>query len=498
MTNVATTIAKTVVKTISNDNDELSHDSEEFAAIARMQAVFKAQRDEYQIKPEWDLVERKHRLKLLKKAFLANKEALVAALSADYGHRSRYDSLYADILPTVAQFNYTLARMAKWMKPSRRSAGLLLAPAKVTVHYQALGVVGIVVPWNFPINLAVVPLITNIAAGNRVMLKMSEFTPRTNAVLKQIITSVFNPVDVALVEGETALSTAFTQLPFDHLLFTGSTQVGKHVMRAAAENLTPVTLELGGKSPVVVAPDMDISEAVSRIMLGKSLNSGQICVAPDYILCPRDKVEAFVNAYRNEFNRRYPDAMNNLDYTSIIDERQYSRLKSWLEDAREKGARIEEMVSGSSLDDLQHRMMPHLLLDASAEMQVMQSEIFGPLLPIIPYDTITDAIAYIKSKPHPLALYIMSFDKQVQQQIQRATISGGIAINDTIMQVAAEDAPFGGVGSSGMGHYHGIEGFRTLSKARTVLQQGKFYTTRFIHPPYGHWLQNIILKIFLR
>jgi len=366
------------------------------------------------------------------------------------------------------------------------------------VHYQALGVVGIVVPWNFPINLAVVPLITNIAAGNRVMLKMSEFTPRTNAVLKQIITSVFNPVDVALVEGETALSTAFTKLPFDHLLFTGSTQVGKHVMRAAADNLTPVTLELGGKSPVVVAPDIDITEAVNRIMLGKSLNSGQICVAPDYILCPRAKVEELIGAYRSEFNRRYPDAMNNLDYTSIIDERQYSRLKSWLEDAREKGARIEEMVSGDSLDDLQHRMMPHLLLDVSAEMQVMQSEIFGPLLPIVPYDTITDAIAYIKDKPHPLALYIMSFDKQIQQQIQRATISGGVAINDTIMQVAAEDAPFGGVGSSGMGHYHGIEGFRTLSKAKTVLKQGKFYTTRFIHPPYGHWLQNIILKIFLR
>ncbi|MFT5880544.1 MAG: coniferyl-aldehyde dehydrogenase [Moritella sp.] len=490
MTNVATTIC--------SDHNELSSGSEEFDAIAGMQAIFKAQRDEYQIKPEWDLVERKHRLKLLKKAFLANKEALVAALSADYGHRSRHDSLYADILPTVTQFNYTLAHLAKWMKPSRRSPGLLLAPANVTVHYQSLGVVGIVVPWNFPINLAVVPLISSIAAGNRVMLKMSEFTPLTNAVLKQVITSVFNPVDVALVEGETALSTAFTKLPFDHLLFTGSTQVGKHVMRAAADNLTPVTLELGGKSPVVVAPDIDISEAVNRIMFGKSLNSGQICVAPDYILCPRDKVEAFVSAYRNEFNRRYPDAMNNLDYTSIIDERQYSRLKSWLEDAREKKARIEEMVSGLSLDDQRHRMMPHLLLDVSAEMQVMQSEIFGPLLPIIPYDAITDAIAYIKAKPHPLALYIMSFDKQVQQQIQRATISGGIAINDTIMQVAAEDAPFGGVGSSGMGHYHGIEGFRTLSKARTVLQQGKFHTTRFIHPPYDHWLQNIILKIFLR
>ncbi|EDM64766.1 putative aldehyde dehydrogenase, partial [Moritella sp. PE36] len=386
------------------------NDSDGIDDIAAMEQIFATQKEAYLSQPEWDKAERKKRLLLFKAAFLANKEALLTAVSEDYGHRSRYDTLIADILPTTAQFNYTLARLAKWMKPTRRSPGLLLAPASVTIHYQPVGVVGIVVPWNFPINLAIVPLITSIAAGNRAMLKMSEFTPKTNQVLKKIITSVFDRKDVCIVEGETALSAAFTKLPFDHLLFTGSTVVGKHVMRAAADNLTPVTLELGGKSPVVVAPDIDIKVAVNRIMLGKSLNAGQICVAPDYILCPREKVADFVKEYRNEFNRRYPKAMDNDDYTNIVDDRQYNRLKAWLEDAKQKGAEVETMQEGDSLNDQRHRMLPHLLLNVNDDMQLMQDEIFGPLLPILPYDSIDDAISVIKSRPHPLALYIMSFD----------------------------------------------------------------------------------------
>jgi len=232
--------------------------------------------------------------------------------------------------------------------------------------------------------------------------------------------------------------------------------------------------------------------------LGKSLNAGQICVAPDYILCPREKVNEFVSEYRKEFNRRYPAAMQNDDYTNIVDDRQYARLKSWLEDAQQKGAKVETMQDGDSYDDQRHRMLPHLLLDTTEDMQLMQDEIFGPLLPILPYDTIDDAIRYIKARPHPLALYIMSFDNEVQQKIQRETISGGVAINDTIMHVAAEDAPFGGVGSAGMGHYHGIEGFRTFSKSKTILKQGKFHSTRFVHAPYGNLIQKLILKFFLR
>ena len=468
------------------------------ADIAAMQQVFSSQQQAYKQTAEWNLAERKAKLSALKSAFLANKDAMVAAVSADYGHRSRHDTLYADILPTVSHFHYTMKRLAKWMKPSRRSPGLLLAPARVSVHYQPVGVVGIVVPWNFPINLAIVPLVTAIAAGNRVMLKMSEYTPKTNAVLASMISSVFSSDEVALIEGETELSSAFSQLAFDHLLFTGSTVVGKHVMRSAADSLTPVTLELGGKSPVIVAPDIDIKDAVSRTMFGKSLNAGQICVAPDYILCPREKVADFVSAYRQEFNRRYPNAMENKDYSNVVDDRQYSRLKTWLADAQDKGAQVETILPGANLDDAQHRMLPHLLLNVNDDMTLMQEEIFGPLLPILPYDELDEAIALIKSKPHPLALYIMSFDIATQAKIQAETISGGVAINDTIMHVAAEDAPFGGVGPAGMGHYHGIEGFKTFSKAKTILRQGKFYSTRFIHPPYDRILQKLILKIFLR
>lgn len=478
-------------------NDSVT-ESQVLFDIQHMETVFNRQQTDYQSELTWDLKTRLHKLDVFKKAFLAGKEALVAAVSKDFGHRAKYDSLFTDILPTVSQFHYTKKNLKRWMKPSKRSAGLLLAPANVTVHYQPVGVVGIVVPWNFPINLAIVPLITSIAAGNRTMLKMSEFTPHTNTVLKSIIESAFKPEEVALVEGEAELSAAFTQLPFAHLIFTGSTAVGKHVMRAAADNLTPVTLELGGKSPVVVACDIDIKEAVSRIMLGKSMNAGQICVAPDYILCPREKVGEFVDAYRVEFNRRYPNAMTNDDFTNVVNDRQYDRLKHNLNDAIAKGATVERLVEGDNMDDARHRMLTHLLLDTTPDMRVMQEEIFGPILPILPYDDIDDAISYIKARPHPLALYIMSFDEAIQTKICAMTISGGVAINDTIMHVAAEDAPFGGVGSAGMGHYHGIEGFQTLSKAKTVLTQGRFYSTKFIQPPYGNLFHKIILKLFLR
>lgn len=467
-------------------------------SIDEMKTLFTAQREAYLSQPAWDLAQRKQRLKALKRALLDNKDALVKAVSEDYGHRSEYDTLYADILPTVAQIGYTLSQLRRWMKTSRRSPGLLLAPASIKVHYQPLGVVGIVVPWNFPIQLSLVPLITSIAAGNRTMIKLSEFTPHTNRVLREIISSALSETEAVVIEGEADIAAAFTALPFDHILFTGSTAVGKHVMRAAADNLTPVTLELGGKSPVVVAPDMAVKEAVNRIMFGKSVNSGQICVAPDYVLCPRGKIDEFIDEYRREFNRRFPDAMNNGDYTNIVDERQYQRLKTWLQDARDKGAQVTAMVDGVAMDDSRHRMMPHLLQGVSDEMTVMQQEIFGPLLPLIPYDSIDEAISYIKQRPHPLALYIMSFDKKTQQHIQQTTISGGVVINDTLMHVAADDAPFGGVGAAGMGHYHGVEGFRTLSKAKTVLRQGRFYSTKLIYPPYGTRLQKLILKLFLR
>ncbi len=269
-------------------------------------------------------------------------------------------------------------------------------------------------------------------------------------------------------------------------------------MRAAAENLTPVTLELGGKSPAIVGPDVDIDNAVARMSFGKCLNAGQICVAPDYVLVPRAKVDSFAKSYQQNFAGMYPKGVNSNDYTSVINPRQYERLQNWLEDAKNKGARVIRCVEGQHQDDSRQRLTTHLLLDTTDEMTVMQNEIFGPLLPVVPYDSIDDAMVYIQQRPRPLALYLFSYDKQLQQKIIHQTHAGGMCINDTVFHVAADDAPFGGVGPSGIGHYHGVEGFKTFSKAKTVLVQGKFSTSTFMHPPYGKWVQKLIFKFFLR
>lgn len=460
--------------------------------------LFHRQRSTYLNDPMPSAEQRIDLLKRLKSALLSYCDRLCEALDADYDGRSRQDTLISDILPCVMNISYSYRKLKKWMRPERRSAGLLLAPASIKVHYQPLGVVGIIVPWNFPVILSLGPLISALAAGNRAMIKLSEFTPHANKVLIEMLASVFSPEQVVCVEGEAELAAQFTALPFDHLLFTGSTTVGRHVMRAAAENLTPVTLELGGKSPAIVGPDVEIDNAVERMSFGKCLNAGQICVAPDYVLVPRDKVDAFTESYQKRFAAMYPDGVNSKDYTSVINLRQYERLQSWLEDARSKGARVIPCVEGQHRDDSRQRMTTHLLLDATDEMTVMQNEIFGPLLPVIPYDSIDDAMSFIRRRPRPLALYLLSYDKPLQNKIIDQTHAGGMCINDTVFHVAADDAPFGGIGPSGMGHYHGVEGFKTFSKAKTVLTQGKFATSIFMHPPYGKWLQKLILKLFLR
>jgi coniferyl-aldehyde dehydrogenase len=436
-------------------------------------------------------------LDYLKQQLLAHQTPLVEALAKDYGHRSHDDSLISDILPCINHINYTLKHLKKWMKPSRRHAGLLLSPAQVRVEYQALGVVGIIVPWNFPVMLSMGPLVTAIAAGNCAMVKMSEFTPNTNRVIKALLAQCFTTEKVCVVEGEADVAAAFSALPFQHILFTGSTQVGRHVMKAAAENLTPVTLELGGKSPTVIAQDMPITLAVERLIYGKCLNAGQICVAPDYVLCPEAKVDEFIHAYQVQFNKMYPDFEHNPDYGNIINERQHDRLLAVLEDAKSKGANITSATS--SLPASTSRKLPtQLITQVTDDMLLMEEEIFGPLLPIIPYKTLDEAINHIKSGARPLALYIMSLDKAVQQQILSQTHSGGVAINETVLHVAADDAPFGGIGPSGMGHYHGKEGFLTFSHAKTVLSSGRFSTSSLVHPPYGKTLQSLLMKLFLR
>ena len=450
-----------------------------------------------QAQPMPSLAQRRSRLTALKSALLAHKQALCDALALDYGQRSDYDSLVADILPCVMQINYSLKRLKGWMKPVRRHPGLLLAPARVEVHYQPLGVVGIMVPWNFPVMLSLGPLIGAIAAGNRAMIKLSEFTPHTNAALRTLLAQVFDDDEVVLIEGDAGLAAAFSTLPFDHLLFTGSTAVGRQVMAAAAPQLTPLTLELGGKSPCLIAPDMPLALAVERMIFGKSLNAGQICVAPDYVLLPRGQEQGFIEAYQTHFRRLYPKGLDSPDYGSIINAAQYERLTAWLAEAKQAGAQAHPCASPAR-DDGARRLVPHLLTEVPGHCQLMQQEIFGPLLPLVPYDSIEEAIAYVAARPRPLALYLMSLDPALQHRLIRESHAGGMAINECLFQVAAADAPFGGIGPSGMGHYHGHEGFLTFSKAKTVLRRGRFSTGNLIHPPYRRWYQQLMMALFLR
>lgn len=466
---------------------------------AELNTLFEAQRDAYFRDPMPTLAERQRRLQALKALLLKHQQAFVESMSKDFGHRADYDSMFADLLPLVSQINYTIKRLKRWMKPSRRHAGLLLAPARVSVHYQPVGVVGIVVPWNFPLMLAVGPLITALAAGNRALLKMSEFTPHTSALLKQLLAEQFEPTMVAVVEGDAEIAAAFTRLPFDHLLFTGSTEVGRQVMRAAAEHLTPLTLELGGKSPVLIGPDMPVAQAVSRMLLAKCMNAGQICVAPDYVLIDQARVEHFVAEFKRQFGSAYPAARREQDYTRVINQRQWQRLQTWLEEARQQGATVIPAAdTGVVLDPEARLMIPHLIIGATASMRVMQQELFGPLLLVECYQRVDDAIDLIRQRPRPLACYLMSDDRELQQRFVERVHAGGMCINEAMLHVAADDAPFGGIGPSGMGHYHGHEGFLSMSKAKTVLRRGKLNPTQLLKPPYHRWWQRLMLWLFMR
>ncbi|MCR9579427.1 MULTISPECIES: coniferyl aldehyde dehydrogenase [Vibrio diabolicus subgroup] len=436
---------------------EVEVDSSLQQSLDRLKAAYAAE-------PYPSLDERKQRLVLLKQTLIANKQALVEALSEDFGYRSEFDTAMTDVLPTVSHINYTIKQLKKWCKPSKRESGLLLAPSKVTIQYQPLGVVGIISPWNFPVILSLAPLVTALAAGNRVMMKLSEFTPKTNKVIVNICRELSEYVEV--FEGEADVARSFSQLPFDHLLFTGSTNVGRAVAKAAAENLTPVTLELGGKSPVIIAEDADMKKTVDAILFGKCINAGQICVAPDYAFVPQERVEEFITLFLKRFEKLYLKSNKNQKLTHIINQRQYDRLTALLEDAKAQGASIRTVEASPQQERL---LYPHLITDVSTDMRIMQEEIFGPFLPIKPYKAVDEAIDYINQHQRPLALYVMSDNKSTIRHIVRNTHSGGVGINDTVLHVGAEDAPFGGVGESGIGHYHGVEGFRTFSHAKTVL-----------------------------
>lgn len=455
---------------------------------------FHAQRAAYSANPMPPVAQRQQWLKALRDLLSAERQALIDAISADFSHRSADETLLAELMPSLHGIHYASRHLKKWMQPSRRKVGMAFQPASAKVVYQPLGVVGVIVPWNYPLYLAVGPMVGALAAGNRVMLKLSESTPATGLLLKELLARIFPEDLVCVVLGEADVGVAFSRLPFDHLLFTGSTSVGRHVMRAAAENLTPVTLELGGKSPAIVSRDVPLKDAAERIAFGKTLNAGQTCVAPDYVLVPEDRVGAFVEAYRQAVKGFYPTLADNADYTAIINERQLARLNGYVSDATSKGALLIPLFEQG-----QGRRMPHsVLLNVSDEMTVMQDEIFGPLLPIVPYRDLEQAFAYINQRPRPLALYYFGYDKREQHRVLHETHSGGVCLNDTLLHVAQDDMPFGGIGPSGMGHYHGHEGFLTFSKAKGVLIKQRFNAARLIYPPYGTSIQKLIQKLFIR
>jgi coniferyl-aldehyde dehydrogenase len=464
------------------------------AETKRLHALYASQRSAYDKLPMPDLEQRLQWLEALHEVIASHQQALVEAISADFGNRSADETLLAEVMPSLHGIRHAKRHLARWMKPSRRRVGLAFQPASAQVLYQPLGVVGIIVPWNYPLYLAIGPLIGALAAGNRALLKMSESAPATGRLLRDLLGQVFAEHEVAVVLGDVETGKQFTRLPFDHLLFTGSTEVGRQVMQSAAANLTPVTLELGGKSPAIVAADVPLEQAAERIAFGKTLNAGQTCVAPDYVLVPQQRLEAFVEAYRLAVQRFFPQLTDNPDYTSIINERQLLRLEGYLADARARGALLLPLF-----DEGQGRRLPHhILLDVNDDMQVMQDEIFGPLLPVLPYASLDEAIAYVNARPRPLALYFFGYDRAEQQQVLERTHSGGVCLNDTLLHVAQDDLPFGGIGASGMGHYHGHEGFLTFSKAKAVFSKPRFNAARLIYPPYGGRLQRLIRQLFVR
>ncbi|MCO8161743.1 coniferyl aldehyde dehydrogenase [Pseudomonas sp. 21LCFQ010] len=460
----------------------------------RLDAAFSLQRQAFAANPMPSVAQRQAWLRELAQQLKAQRQALVTAISTDFGHRSADETLLAELLPSLMGIRDARRRLKGWMKPSRRHVGLAFQPASAKVMYQPLGVVGIIVPWNYPLFLAIGPLTGALAAGNRVMLKLSESTPATGQLLKQMLAQIFPQDLVCVVLGEVEVGMAFSRLPFDHLLFTGATGVGKQVMRAAAEHLTPVTLELGGKSPAIVARDVPLADAAQRLAFGKTLNAGQTCVAPDYVLVPRERLDGLVEALRHTVQGFYPEPTRNRDSTHIINQHQRRRLQHYVDDAIGKGARSIVLQPQG-----QDGQMPlTLLLDVDDSMQVMQEEIFGPLLPVLPYDTLEQALGWINQRPRPLALYFFGYDKHEQRQVLERTHSGGVCINDTLQHVAVDDLPFGGIGPSGMGHYHGREGFLTFSKAKSVLIKPRLNTARLIYPPYGKTLQRLIQWLFIR
>ncbi|WP_379921267.1 coniferyl aldehyde dehydrogenase [Erythrobacter sp. R86502] len=454
------------------------------ALLARQRAAFTASRPEA-------LSQRKDRVRRAIALIKDHGDAFAKAMSADFGNRSHAQSMLTDIATTVGAGHYALKNIDNWAKPDKRKVQfpLGLLGAKAEVRYEPKGVIGILSPWNFPLQLAFGPLMQVLAAGNRAMIKPSEFTERTSELMAELTAQYFQPEEVAVVTGSPDVAAAFSSLPFDHLVFTGSTATGRRVMQAAAENLVPVTLELGGKSPVIMGRSADFAKAGERIAIGKMMNAGQICLAPDYLIVPEDKQDEAVAGIIGAASAMYPRLLDNDDYASIVSDRHFERLQGLVADARDKGAEVIEVnPAGEDFSNANQRKMPLTILkNVRDDMTAMQEEIFGPVLPVMTYKAVDQAVDYINDHDRPLGLYYFGQDNAEQERVLNRTISGGVTTNDVVFHVSMDDLPFGGVGPSGMGSYHAIEGFREFSHGRAVYHQPKIDIAKLsgMKPPYG-------------
>ena len=441
-------------------------------------------------------------LKSLESATIDRQDEIVRAADEDFGGRAHRETLALELAPLVEAIRHTRKHLAGWMKPHKVRVGINFLPARARIIFQPLGVVGILGAWNYQTFLSLSPLVDAIAAGNHAMVKPSELAPQTAEVLKKMIAGLFPEEYVAVVTGDARLAAEFSALPFDHLLFTGSTRVGKLVMKAASENLTPVTLELGGKCPAIISPDFPLRTAVERIMTGKLYNAGQTCLAPDYVFVHESQCDEFVKLAREAVRTMYPKWNDNPDYTRIVNADHFERLNSYVRDAVARGAKAVRLngedasssaanppISPNAHDRL---FVPVVLLEVNDTMSVMQNEIFGPVLPVLTYRDANEALAYVNLHERPLALYYFDHDTERIEHVLNSTVSGGVTVNDVIYHIAQNNLPFGGVGASGMGHYHGRAGFATFSKEKGVFLQSRLSSVRFLRPPYGPMADRVI------
>ena len=461
----------------------------DIALQERLHLALTAQRRAFEAERMPAYAVRRDRLERLLALTREHGEALAAAMAQDFGHRARQESLLADLFTVEAGARHAIKRLRRWMKPRRVETPLHFMPGHNVLMRQPLGVVGIVSPWNYPYYLAMEPAVAALAAGNRVLIKPSELTPATSELMARLVAEYFAPEEMQVITGDAEVGKAFTTLPFDHLFFTGSTAVGRHVAQAAAKNLTPVTLELGGKSPAIVDRSCDPALTASRLAFGTLFNAGQTCVAPDYVLVPREMVEPLAQRILAEMRRMYPRIEGNADYSSIVTARHHARLQGLIADAAQRGARVLRSHDETPSD---RRLVPALLLDVPPEAAVMQEEIFGPLLPIVGYDRVDEALAHVNRGERPLALYWFGSDAAVRDRVMRETHAGGVTINDCIWHLGQEEQPFGGVGASGMGAYHGEWGFRTFSNEKPIFFQSRFAGTKLFQPPYGATFERLL------